>query len=59
MSVAGENILGWGAEQDKYENSEAFSTIQITGGGGSDQGVSSGGGEKWSYFGYVVKAVSS
>lgn len=51
------DVSGWweytGAEveQGKYENREAFATIQEADDGDSDQGVSSGGGEKWSDFG--------
>lgn len=50
--MAGENILGWGqSKASTYENSEAFATIQVAGDGCLEQGVSSGGGEKWSDFG--------
>lgn len=52
-------IYWGGAEQGKYENREAFATIQVAGDGGLDQGVSSGGGEKWSDFGWIVKVVLS
>lgn len=55
--IAGDR-LGLGAEQGKHEINEANATIQVTDDGGSNQGGSSGVGEKLSYSGCIVNVES-